>query len=156
MKSTRTLMVAAYLVAAMLVVVPVSEVVLASLPLRPASVTWRFAMGGNFSRALMTPLFGLLLASAVAYADTQRRALRWLSVLSGALGGLVLVVAWRFLLDSATMRAGATPDARDPLTITAVPVLAKLLFSAVVAGFLTAADWRLSTAPPGAPIPPRV
>ena len=147
MRSTRSLTLAAYLVALMLVLIPFSELLLGSLPLRPASVTWRFATGAGFSRALMTPLLGVLLASGIAQGLGQRRMLRALSGLSAALLLVVLFVAARFLLDTATMRAGAGPDAQPALGIASVPVLMKMLLSAVVAALLALGDWRLADAP---------
>lgn len=141
MKPNRALVLAGYLIAAMLVLIPLSEVLMAGLPLRPASVTWRFTAGQTFSRALMTPLLGLLLALGIALAFRHKRGVLVLGAASAAFGLLALTVAARFSFDAAAMLGGAPPGAKTPLMRTIVPVLVKLFVSILVAGLLSLGAW---------------
>jgi len=137
MRFPRLLAQAGYLLAAMLVVLPFLDLVSAILPLRPGSLTWRFASAGSFSRALMTPLLGLLLASVIGYLLGHGRALRVAAVCSAGLVLMVGFAALRFLIDTGSMWGQAPAEARGLLAFGSVTVLIKLALALVVAVLLT-------------------
>lgn len=144
MKPSRALTLAAYLLAAMLVLIPFMDLLVAILPFRPASVTWRYASAGSFSRALLTPLLGLLLATVAGTFLEHRRALRTTAAVAAALTLLVLIVAARFLLDASTMSAGAPAEASGPLALGTASVLVKMISAAVLGGLTAVAAFRQS------------
>lgn len=148
MKLNRAHILAGYLLAGILILFPLIEVSLAGWPPRPASVAWRYGTMGIFSRALMTPLLGLLLGSGVALLARQRRAVRVFGVLSALTALFLLFGSGRFLLDALHMRGqvGSDMTARSTLDATTVPALVKLLIGMVGAGVLAYANWSASAA----------
>jgi hypothetical protein len=143
MKLHRAQLAGGYLIAAILVLFPLMEVALAAWPLRPESVTWRYGTTGIFSRALMTPLLGLLLASGLALLANQSRTLRALAVTSAVVAFFLLFSSGRFLLDALHMRAQVGDDAiaRSTLDATAFPALFKLLFGFAATVLLAVGGW---------------
>lgn len=143
MKLHRTHVVAGYLVAVILLLFPLMEVALAVWPLRPGSVAWRYGSVGIFSRALMTPLLGLLLATALALLLKQARILSALAVASGLVGFLLLFTTGRFLLDALQMGAqvGADPVAQSTLQATTYPAIIKLSLTAGAMILFAAGNW---------------
>lgn len=127
MKPNRALVIAAYVVAALLVVIPITDTMARVWPLRPGQTSWRFGAVGMASRALMTPLLGLLLATGVAWLRRHRLALRALAVLC-VLGALAVGAATGvFVLDSMQMRDQVRAESLQAFDFSTVPALAKLI-----------------------------
>ena len=132
MKSNRWLTSAGYLLAAYLILVPLTETALAVVPVGLGDPTWRFGAVGLFSRALMTPLLGVMIALAIALALAHRRAMQTLSGLC-ALGGVVLLVALPFfLLDGARMRDVLPVEDQGSVGIVVASASLKLLLATLV------------------------
>lgn len=144
MERLRSLAPSAYLVALLLVLVPLSEVVLSAQPVRLGDANWRFGAVGFLSRALMTSVLGLLLAAGVALACRQRRTLRTLSVLALLGAILLLLVLPLFGLDTVEVRSRIQPQARAALLAAAVLAVGKILASAAALLLLARGGWRAS------------
>ncbi len=133
-----------YVVAALLVLFPLVDSLLTVFPLRPGDVNWRFGAAGLFSRALMTPLLGLLLVFAVALLLDQRRILRVVAVVSGLLSLVLLGTLALFALDTLQMRAQVRPEIVPSFDVAALTAMAK--YGAVIVALLMLAvpGWRNS------------
>lgn len=140
------LVLATYMVAALLVVIPLSDTATRVLPARFGDTAWRFGALGLTSRAVMTPLLGLLLAVAVAAVARHRWVLRTLAVLSGLGAILVAVSAAIFALDSLQMRGQVQAEALQNFDFSTVPALGKLLAAPVVLVPLGIGAWRSARA----------
>jgi hypothetical protein len=108
----RRLAAPAYLIAGLLVVLPLLDFATNVWPPQPGQAVWRYGAVGLFSGFVLTPLLGLVLAMAIAAAIDQARAL-------GVLGALSLVIAVAFvlgmglfLLDAFQVRASVPPEGR--------------------------------------------
>lgn len=134
----------AYAVAALLVLFPLLDTALSVLPPRPGEVAWRFGAAGLFSRAVMTPLLGLLLAFAVALLLEQRRALRLIAVVSGLTAALLATALGLFLLDSLQMRSQVAADAKSTFDVATVVAIGKYGVGVVLLALFSAKGWRAS------------
>lgn len=144
MQRASKLAVAAYLVAAVLVLFPVFDVVAAAWPVRLGLVNWRYGAIGLFSRVLVTPLLGFLLASGVALALDQRRVLRALSVLNGVVAVLLIGVISLFMLDAVQLRAQAAETARTSLDAASMFALGKFSLALLIEVALAIGGWQAS------------
>jgi hypothetical protein len=145
MQSLRPLAVPAYLVAAILVFFPVIDTSLGLLPTALGEVSWRFGAIGLFSRALVSPLLGLLLACAVALLLNQPRTLRVLSIVNAGLAVAILGTVALFLLDALQMRAQVRPDAALSFDIASGVALAKYAVAGAVTSALAITGWKAAT-----------
>jgi hypothetical protein len=126
-----------YLVAVLLVVVPTADSLFTVLPLQLGEPGWRFGATGLLTRAFLTPLLGLLIATLFAALAEQRRVLGALSWLSGiAALGLVLALVL-FCLDAIQLRAGTRVELRASFQAASVLAAAKILLAAVACGLLS-------------------
>jgi hypothetical protein len=107
----RGLALPAYLIAIILILIPIVDTTLAVSPLQPASVGWRFGALGLGSQAIMTPLLGGFLAVVTAVVLGHRRALRALQVLALIVAVLFAAAIVLFLLDAIQMRTGIRSEA---------------------------------------------
>lgn len=149
MKVNRPLVAAVYLVLAMLILTPLVETTLAVLPLRPSALNWRFGAAGLYSRAVIVPLFGLLLVTGVAAWLGQRLVVRVVGVMVG-LGALIAVVASvLFVLDALQMRAQVPAEARGGFDRSTAIALLTMWVVAVTGVLLSIGSWKMSRGEPG-------
>ena len=145
-----------YQVAFVLVTIPVVESVLSILPLKLGDMQWRFGSTGLFSRALLTPLLGILLAFAVASLLEHRAVLRALAILSALTGILLSAVLLLFLLDALQMRASVNPRLRTVFDLTTVLAAVKYLAATTALCTLSIGGWKGSRRrSPASSLPPR-
>jgi hypothetical protein len=147
----------AYMVAAFTIVIPLLETVLQIWPIRPSTAQWRFGAVGIFSRALMTPFLGLLIALGTAHYLEHRRVVRTASILSALFALALAAVVVIFGLDALESRALVRPEVRpgfDAATILAVLKYAWAIvaFMIVAVGGWKASRLRGSSNHPSAPI----
>lgn len=148
MKLHRAHILAGYLLAAVLVVFPLVEVGLAGWPPRPGSVAWRYGTISILTRALMTPLLGLAIASGLGLLLRQPRMVRTLAVISALVSFFLLFTSARFLLDALHMTAqvGADAVARSTLNATTIPAMFRLLVGFAATVLLAVGNWAAGEA----------
>ena len=121
-----------YGAAALLVLFPTLETVLAVFPFRPGEVAWRYGALGLWSRATMTPLIGLVLALAAATLLGHRRVLAFLAWGSLTLALFQIGASAAFVLDTVQMRPQVRPEAAAAFDVSAVVALVKILAAAAL------------------------
>jgi hypothetical protein len=139
---TELLLKAGYLVALLLVVVPLSDNVVRTWPIRPGDERWRFGTLGILFNALVTPLLGVFLALIVAAVLQQARTLRTLAVLTLVAAALVLGAIPLFGLDYLQLRAKVTAEAMGGFDSSARKAIVVGLLSATVALIVGITGWR--------------
>jgi hypothetical protein len=147
MKPNRAVIAAAYAVALLLVLVPLSEMTLRVWPLRMGEPSWRFGAVGLFSNALMTPLLGLTFAGMLAFIYGHRRTIRTLSVVLGVAGLLLTIAGGMFILDALQMRASVVPEAKLAFDVASAQALAKIGIFATIGFVMAIGGWRSTTYP---------
>jgi hypothetical protein len=133
MKQPKLLALPGYLVALLLIGIPLVEIALPMLPTRFGEVQWRFGAAGLFSRAMMTPFLGLFIVFAIALLLDQRAVLRTISV-GGVLLAVLLLGAFAiFALDALQVRVQIKPEARRAFDTGAIFALMKFALGSVTA-----------------------
>lgn len=137
-----SLLKAGYLVALLLVLVPVVDAVTRTLPIRPGAETWRMGTLGIVFNAMITPLLGLFLGMVIAVALDHRRTLWAITVVTllGALGSFVAMGG--FVLDYIQLRANVTDVAMRGFDVAARKAIAVGLAGAVTTAVLGITGWR--------------
>ncbi|HEU5219035.1 MAG TPA: hypothetical protein VFU23_10265 [Gemmatimonadales bacterium] len=144
MDSLKRIAPAAYVVAALLVLITLMDYLVNAWPLRPDDVDWRYDRIGLGSTYLLLPLLGCLIASITAAWFPHPRVSKLLGkfLWTGAL--LLLIASGTFVLDSILVRRIAGPETRWATPWSFVFTTAKLL--AATAGLVVLARGNLRAA----------
>ncbi len=128
-----------YVVAGLLVAIPMLDFLLSVAAPQLSSVQWRFAAVGLLSGFTLTPILGLALALGVA-AWRQHVAAQRLLVVTCLAGALLLtVLSLGFVLDVMQLRASVPGEGRAAFQNAWMRALAKHALSAFALGYL---GWR--------------
>jgi hypothetical protein len=116
-----------YLLAVILIVVPLFDAASTTLPFRASNVQWRFGAAGLLSNTLLTPGLGFLLAVVTAVTLQHVRTQRVLAILSWvaivALAGLLVM----FTLDALQTRAMIRPEQHLAFNVACITAVCKML-----------------------------
>lgn len=145
MRSHRFLALAAYLIGAALILVPLGDAALSISPLRVGEVRWRFGAVGMLANAFLLPNAGmlLLLATAIAYGHMWFR--RTIGIVAFVGLGLTLLGITVFALDAIQLQATVPPEVRRQLWVAAGSAGVKLVLETVILlaiGLAGVAAWR--------------
>lgn len=152
--SMRTLARPTYVIAGLLVVLPMLDLVVNVWPIRPGDVQWRYGTLGLLSGFLLTPLLGIVLAYAAAVVLEHRAVIRALAVLSLAVAVGLVVGALLFVLDALQFRSQAPPEALATFDRGMIKAFVKHLVVAGSVGWLGLVGMRgSSTGPKRRPTP---
>ena len=143
MKLNRQLTAVAYLVAALMLVMPMLEVVLSVWPLRMGETSWRFGTVGLLSQALMTPLLGALVLVIVAVTLNHRKTLATASGVALLLTLALLVVIPIFALDAIQMRTQVRTDAHRAFDLSSLLAAITLSAAFVSTLLLAIGSWKM-------------
>jgi hypothetical protein len=139
-----------YFVALLLIVLPFVDLVTNVWPVRVGALEWRYGTLGLLSGFTLTPLLGIVLATASAALLDHRVMQRVIGVLN-LLGAVALaVVVVLFALDWLQMRASIQPPQRHGMDIGSLKALAKHVLVAVALGWLGIAGLRATRRQAGA------
>lgn len=142
MRSAKWLAAPAYLVAMLVFVLPLLDTFASLAPLRLTDVGWRYGAAGLFSRSLLLPFVGLLVAFATAVLLEHRwmqRVVAVLALLASLLlmGGIVL-----FVLDALQLRAQVRLDGRRNFDLLSILAVFKHLLYLVTSVILGVSAWK--------------
>jgi hypothetical protein len=144
MKSNRPLIAAVYVLAALMLVLPLLEVTLSVWPLRFGQTSWRFGTLGLVSQALVTPLLGGLLLILAGLQLGHRRTVRVLAVTALLATVLLVMAVPLFVLDAVQMRGEVRPEAQRAFDLSSMLATIKLLATLVVTGLTGVGGWRIT------------
>lgn len=128
-----------YAVAALLVVIPLIDVVLSVPPPELSNAQWRFAAVGVLSGYTLTPVLGLAMGFVIAAFLKQHAVQRWLvaATLSGA--AILLALSAGFLLDMSELRLSIPNDGRAAFQSAWIRAIIKLALSIIALVYI---GWR--------------
>jgi hypothetical protein len=144
-----------YLMAFILVVVPLVDAAVSTMPFHVRNVQWRFGAIGLFTNTLLTPGVGFMLAVVTAALLQHLRIQRVLTVVSWiaavALVGLLVV----FALDALQTRAMVRPEMMRPFVLASTVAACKLVLWTIAFIVFARASrvpraWRRSAESPAA------
>lgn len=124
----------AYLVALLLVFMPVLQVLLQIWPLQLGNIQWRFPAAGVLVGSLQSPFLGLAIIALVARSTESRGISRTVGILS-AITSIVLIASLvLFVLDALQLRAIVNSRGMQQFQLTSIRVgLTCLIFTVAFA-----------------------
>jgi hypothetical protein len=131
-----------YVVGGVLIFLPVLDLALSIAPIRLSDPAWRFGAEGLLSRALLTPVLGLLIWLVVSAVLENRRILRLISGACALLALSMIAVAVMFVLDALQVRPRISAEAKVAFEFTAVTALLKHAVYTVVALVMARSGWK--------------
>ncbi len=141
MDSNKSLTRAGYLLALLLVVVPLFDAGTSMWPLRLSDERWRFGAIGSLSNITLVPLLGLLLALSFAVFLDHRRTRRFLGWICGLMALGLAIMAVLFILDYFQARTIVRPQAQSVVTIATTVALVKDVFTILILVLLARAGF---------------
>jgi hypothetical protein len=137
-----SLLKAGYLVALLLVLVPLADAVVRTWPIRFGDERWRYGTSGILLNTMTTPLLGVFMAMVIAAALQHGRTLRAIAVVTLVSGLIVLAAIASFGLDYLQLRASVSAEAMAGFDGASRKAILVGLLSAVVTVVLGIAGWR--------------
>lgn len=138
----RLLFISGYLLAAMLVLVPLLEGMVQGWPPTPGVIRWRYGLIGYAGNNLALPVAGGVLALVTAALLEHQRLLRVLSVVGLMVTLALLAGMGMFALDWLDLRNTVDPRVRDSFDASALEASANLAFGALAIGWGSLAGLR--------------
>ncbi len=114
-----------YLVAALVVVLPMIDLVLTFWPFAPGSAEWRYGAVGLLSGFVLTPLMGMTLAVVIVHSIQSAAGIKVTSILNIAAGGVIGVATLMFILDALQVRGNVPLEGRGTFDIGMVKAILK-------------------------------
>ena len=121
----------AYLIAALMIVVPAVDLISNMLPLRLSDPAWRYGTVGLGSGFLLTPMLGVLFLALLAGTigqPTMAKVVGWVNLL---LGSLMIPLMILFALDAVQIRNAVQPEALGQFDAGVFKAVFKLLTGAL-------------------------
>jgi hypothetical protein len=116
-----------YLLACMLIVLPIVDAAVSVTPFHVRNVQWRFGAVGMFTNTLLTPGVGFMLAVVTAALLQHVRTQRVLSILSWIGAVVLLGLLGVFALDALQTRAMVRPEMMRPFVLASSIAAGKLV-----------------------------
>ena len=131
MTNYRQLAPAAYIVAFLLIFIPMFDAGMTVAPWHPGNPQWRFGIVGLWSNALMLPAVGGLIAVTAALVFGHLRTQLWLGVLSWLTALFVTLMALMFILDALQTKSAIRPEMHLSYEVAVVTAEGKLILGLV-------------------------
>lgn len=142
LSSLRTLAWPVYLAGALMIVLPLGDLVASIWPIRVGQIEWRFGTIGLLSGFTLSPVLGLVMCMIAAAVLEHRLAQRAFAIV-GVLGAVVLIgLSVIFAFDWLQYRAGAPAEARRPMDTGSLKAIVKHLLVAGSLLWLGIAGWH--------------
>ena len=141
METTKPLARAGYLLAALLVIIPLFDASTQLLPFRMSDERWRFGAVGQLSNLLLVPLLGLLLAIAIATMRDSRRVKRVVGTICSILALILAILTVLFTLDYFQVRTIVTPKFQFATAIASGTAISKNILSIITLLLLSRAGF---------------
>jgi hypothetical protein len=123
-------------------VLPLIDLIMSVMPLRPSVVVWRFGAVGLFASAVGAPLLILFFIYALAVALGDRKAIVFCGSVAAVMSVLLVTGAGAFALDALQMKARVQPVAMQRFYMASMQALLKLGLQAIAALVLTVSAFR--------------
>ena len=136
----------AYLIAAVLFVLPIMDIAIGLLPLQTDNIRWRVGVIALGTGALALPIIALFIAYITAYARGHRR-MQYFLVASSALASLVLLaLVVLFTLDTLQLRNEVAETGRKLYDRVSLKGIMAQVILVVTLAMMAVGGWRTSRA----------
>jgi hypothetical protein len=116
-----------YLLAVILIVMPLVDAAVSITPFHPRNVQWRFGAVGLFTNTLLTPGLGFMLAVVTAAVLQHLRTQRVLAIVAWIGVVVLLGLLVMFTLDALQTRAMVRPEMMRPFILASTVAACKLV-----------------------------
>lgn len=141
METNKSLARAGYLLAAILVIIPLFDGMLQVWPLRLSDERWRFGSVGSLSNLFLVPLLGLLIALTIAHLTDARRTKRVIGSICAVLAVGLAILSVLFILDYFQVRTQVVPRMQQATSVASMTAVAKNLLSIITLALLSRAGF---------------
>jgi hypothetical protein len=141
METNKPLARAGYLLAALLVIIPLFDATMQVWPLRLSDERWRFGAIGSFSNLLMVPMLGLLLAIGIATLVDGRRVKRVVGAICAVLAVILAAMSVLFILDYFQVRTIINPRMQHATAVASTTAMVKNVLSIITLALLSRAGF---------------
>ena len=128
-----------YAVAALLIVIPLVDVVLSVPPPELSNAQWRFGAVGVLSSYTLTPILGLAMGFVIAAFLKQYAVQRWLVAATLSFAAVLLALSTGFLFDMSELRFSIPNDGRAAFQSAWIRAIIKLALSIIALAYM---GWR--------------
>lgn len=142
MEPTRPLARAGYLMAALLVILPIFDAVTRFAPAHLSDQKWRFQVGGNLSNTTLVPLIGLLIALAFTFYADDPRTRRFVGIVCTVFAVAIIAMAGMFAMDYFGVRADVPPRLQHGVALASIAAICKEILAIIVLLLLAAGSFR--------------
>lgn len=139
METNRPLQTAGYLLALLLLVIPLYDAATSVWPPHLGDERWRFGAVGALSNLTLVPMLGIFLALCVATFADDRRVRRYIGWFSALLAVAIAAFSVLFILDYFQTRTIIRPQLQHVMAVATVNALAKLIISVITLALLSRA-----------------
>lgn len=139
METNRPLQTAGYLVALLLILVPLFDAGASVWPPHLGDERWRFGAIGALSNLTLIPVLGLFVALAIATMADSRRTRRFIGWLCAILAVVIAVLAALFVLDYFQTRTIVRPQFQHQMAIATTTAVAKHVVTVLALALLSRA-----------------
>jgi hypothetical protein len=132
---------AGYVLAALLIIIPLFDATMQVWPLRLSDERWRFGAVGQLSNLLLIPLLGFLLIITIATLRDSRRVKRVIGAICAILGVVLAILSVLFILDYFQARTIITPKFQHAIAVATTTAMVKNVLSIVILALLSRAGF---------------
>lgn len=147
----RSLRVPGYVILGIATVLPMLDLLVSVMPLRPSTVVWRFGAVGLYSSAIGTPLLILFFIYVLAHLSGDRKVRIAVGVIAALITVSLIAAAGAFVLDALQMRQRIQPAAQTRFMTASVQAMLKLALEGLAALVLAVSVFRSARAAKAAP-----
>ena len=138
----RRLRVPGYLILGIAMVLPLLDLLVSVMPLRPTTVVWRFGAVGLLSSAIGAPLLILFFIFVLAYLAGDRKVVVLCAVLAALIALTMIAGAGTFALDSLQMKRRVQEAAQSRFLLASAQAMMKLGLEGLAALVLAVSAFR--------------
>ena len=136
----------AYALAALFVILPLSDVALGVLPLRFGNMRWRIGTTGIVTGALLFPMIGAFLGLSASHVFGHRRMQYFIAGSLGLLALVLILVVGMFALDTMQVRREVDTRQRHLYSRAAIRGVVTQIMTIFVLGLMSVTSLRASLA----------
>ena len=115
-----------YLILGIAMVLPLMDLLVSVMPLRPATVVWRFGAVGLLSSAIGAPLLILFFIFVLAYLSGDRKIVAVCAALAAVIALVMIAGAGTFALDALQMKRRVQEAAQSRFLLASAQAMVKL------------------------------
>lgn len=141
MESNKSLARAGYLIAALLVIIPLFDATASVWPPHLGDERWRFGAVGALSNLTLVPMLGLLVALFIATVFDHRRVRRFIGMICAIFGVVLFAMSVLFILDFFQTRTLVNPRFQHAMGIATATAVGKHVVSIIALALLSRAGF---------------